>query len=89
MKLARVKFRLPIPHPALGGDSASRDYFATDADPAFEIETMAGLVRLTCDGQSRLVSLAQVMWADELPAPAAVESVDAFKQHMGGKKGKR
>ncbi len=77
MRLAQIRFTLPVSHPALGGESRSREHFRCAGRPQLgkdeetcEIETVGQFVKLTCGGVSRLVNVAKTLWADELPGIA-------------------
>lgn len=78
MKLALVRFRLAIEHPALGGGySASRELFLADGHPelkdgiAFAMDTISDPpgVQLTAGGHTRIVNWAQVIHADPVQPP--------------------
>lgn len=64
MKLAIVKFRTPIAHPVTGQGPSAKDLFT--AGPEVSLETVEGFVRITIQGVSRLTSVTQVLWAEEL-----------------------
>ena len=77
MRLAQIRLRLPVSHPALGGESRSREHFRCAGHPqlgpdedGFEMETVGQFVKLTCGGHSRLVNVNQVIWCEELPGTA-------------------
>lgn len=88
MRIVQLRLRLPIAHPALGGESRSREHFRAPGHPgltkdeeAFEMETVGQFVKLTCAGHSRLVNISQVLWADEHADAKPVQ-----QQKQGGKR---
>ena len=87
MRLAQIRLRLPIAHPALGGESRSREHFRAPGHPgltkdeeAFEMETVGPFVKLTCAGHSRLVNLSQILWCDPLEDQQAKPVVKQAKR---------
>lgn len=70
MRFSRIKLRLSIPHPDVGGGGHSHavDMFATtgtDKVPAFQMETAGQhLVKLTGPTAVRYVNVNQLLWAD-------------------------
>jgi hypothetical protein len=91
VKIAQLRCRLPIAHPALGGESRSREHFRAPGHPGltkdeepFEMETVGQFVKLTCAGHSRLVNIAQVLWADAAEDQAVKPAQQQQKQ--GGKR---
>jgi hypothetical protein len=88
MRLTQLRLRLPIAHPALGGESRSREHFRAPGHPGltkdeepFEMETVGQFVKLTCAGHSRLVNVNQVIWAD-----CAEDAAVKPQQKQGGKR---
>jgi hypothetical protein len=70
LKLAAVKFRLPMEHPGVGGHSRSSAVNRSserDNVPACVIERIdQSTVSIACEGKTRLYTWAQVLWADPL-----------------------